>query len=179
LKTTAPTRASRHLAAEPASRIGSEWFAHLRGYDKWTSAVAMVQSATLSRVGEVGNGKSNPSVALGWESSCEIRWEDQNQIEHTAVFQAFEESPLLPIMRGRHGQYPVQSRKAVRVLSARFDPIRIYSNVEIDGLGAAAPRARHRVHRVPACTLGFSKCFCCKSGLSPGNATLQAKQETL
>ena len=70
----------------------SEWFAHLRGYDKWTSAVATVQSATLSRVGEVGSGKSNPPVALGWESSCEIRWEDQNQIEHTAVFQAFEES---------------------------------------------------------------------------------------
>ena len=78
----------------------SEWFAHLRGYDKWTSAVATVQSATLSRVGEVGSGKSNPPVALGWESSCEIRWEDQNQIEHTAVFQAFEESALYQLCEG-------------------------------------------------------------------------------
>jgi hypothetical protein len=37
-------------------------------------------------------------------------------------------------MRGRHGQYPVQSREAVRVLSARFGKIRVYPNLEIDGL---------------------------------------------
>src|ERR1700733_2227369 len=80
-------------------------------------------------------------------------------------------------MRGRHGQYPVQSREAVRILSARFDAVRAYPNVEIDGLGAAAPRARHRVYRVPACTLGVPKCLSCKSWLSvPENGVIGNSQ---
>lgn len=78
----------------------NEWYAHLRGYDKWILTEATVQKATLSRVGEVGNGKSNQPVALGWESLCEIRWEDQNQIEHTATFHAFEESALYQLCEG-------------------------------------------------------------------------------
>jgi hypothetical protein len=57
-------------------------------------------------------------------------------------------------------------REAVRVLSSGFDAIRAYANVEIDGLGAVAPRARHRVHRLPACTLGVTKCSSCRSGAS-------------
>lgn len=72
----------------------------LRGYDKWTLAVATVQSAELSRVGEVGGDKSNAPVALGWESACKIRWQDQDQVEHTAVFEAFEESPLYQLCEG-------------------------------------------------------------------------------
>jgi hypothetical protein len=78
-----------------------ELWEHFRGYDKWTPAVAIVQSTTLSRVGEISqNDKSKPPLALGWESVCTIRWEDQNQIEHTAVFQAFEESPLYQLIEG-------------------------------------------------------------------------------
>jgi hypothetical protein len=41
-----------------------------------------------------------PAGARGWDSICQIRWRDQNQIEHTAVFQAFEESPLYQISEG-------------------------------------------------------------------------------
>jgi hypothetical protein len=74
-----------------------EWWEHLRGYDRWTPAVATVQTTTLSRVGEI---KSKPPQALGWESICRIRWRDQNQTEHTAVFQAFEESPLYQLCEG-------------------------------------------------------------------------------
>jgi hypothetical protein len=77
-----------------------EWWEHLRGFDRWTPAVATVQSTTLSRVGEIGNDKSKPPLALGWESICQIRWRDQNQIEHMAVFQAFEESPLYQLCEG-------------------------------------------------------------------------------
>jgi hypothetical protein len=77
-----------------------ELFAHLRGYDKWMPAVATVQSTTLSRVGDVGKDKSKLRLALGWESVCKIRWQDQNQTEHTAVFQAFEESPLYQLCEG-------------------------------------------------------------------------------
>lgn len=73
---------------------------HLRGYDGWMPAVATVQSTALSRVGEVGNDKSKPPLALGWESICQIRWLDQNQTEHTAVFRAFEESSLYQLCEG-------------------------------------------------------------------------------
>lgn len=34
------------------------------------------------------------------QSTCEIGWTDQNQIEHTAVFEAFEESPLYQLDEG-------------------------------------------------------------------------------
>jgi hypothetical protein len=88
------------LLGQIGESMVNEWFAHLRGYDKWTSTVATVQLATLSRVGEVGKGGSDSPVALGWESTCEIRWEDQNQIQHTAVFHAFEESPLYQLCEG-------------------------------------------------------------------------------
>jgi hypothetical protein len=77
-----------------------ELWENLRGYDKWSPAVAVVQSTTLSRVGEIGSDKSKPPLALGWESFCTIKWQDQNQIEHTAVFQAFEESPLYQLIEG-------------------------------------------------------------------------------
>lgn len=71
---------------------------HLRGYDKWTPAVATVLSTELSRVGEIGGDRSKPPLAVGWESICKIRWQDQNQIEHTAVFEAYEDSPLYQLL---------------------------------------------------------------------------------
>jgi len=77
-----------------------ELWERLHGYDKWTPAVATVQSTELSRVGEIGDDKSKPPVALGWESVCKIRWKDQNQIERTAVFQTYEESPLYQLVEG-------------------------------------------------------------------------------
>lgn len=77
-----------------------EWWERMRGYDKWTTIGATVQSTTLSRVGEISNSKSKPPQALGWESICQIKWRDQNQIEHTAVFKAFEESPLYQLCEG-------------------------------------------------------------------------------
>jgi hypothetical protein len=77
-----------------------ELWERVRGYDKWTPAVATVQSADLSRIGEIGNDKSKKPVALGWESVCKIVWRDLNQVEHTAVFQAFEESPLYQLVVG-------------------------------------------------------------------------------
>jgi hypothetical protein len=69
-------------------------------YDKWVPAVATVQSTELSRVGEIGHDKSKPPVALGWESNCRIKWQDKNQTERSAVFQAYEESPLYQLIEG-------------------------------------------------------------------------------
>lgn len=77
-----------------------EIWEHLRGYDKWTPAIATVQSTELSRVGEIGNDKSKPPVALGWESVCEIKWKDQDQAERAAVFRVYEESPLYQLVEG-------------------------------------------------------------------------------
>jgi len=77
-----------------------EWWERLRGYDKWTPAVATVQSTELSRVGEIGHDNSKSALALGWESVCTIRWQDQNQNEQTAVFRAYEESPLYQLCEG-------------------------------------------------------------------------------
>jgi hypothetical protein len=73
---------------------------HLRGYNKWTPAVAVVQSTELARVGELRADKSKPPVALGWESVSWINWLDQNRIERTAVFQAYEESPNYQLVEG-------------------------------------------------------------------------------
>ena len=75
-----------------------ELWEHLCGYDKWMPAIAIVESTELSRVGEINKSKS--PVALGWESVCKIKWSDQNQIERTAVFQAYEESPLYQLVEG-------------------------------------------------------------------------------
>jgi hypothetical protein len=77
-----------------------ELWEHLRGYNKWTAAVARVESTTLSPVGEIGNDNSKPTVALGLESVCTIRWQDHKEMEHTAVFQAYEESPLYQLIEG-------------------------------------------------------------------------------
>jgi hypothetical protein len=77
-----------------------KWWEHLRGYDKWTPAVATVQSTALSRIGEVGGGKSKPPLAAGWESICTIQWQDQDQKQYTAAFRAFEESPLYQLCEG-------------------------------------------------------------------------------
>lgn len=77
-----------------------EIWEHLRGYDRWMPTVATVQSTELSRVGEIGNDKSKPPIALGWESVCKITWLDQNQVERTAIFQAYEESPLYQLVEG-------------------------------------------------------------------------------
>jgi hypothetical protein len=90
--------------------------------------------------------------------------ESTNQLIWTAlIFQWPKNSKSLYLIGDT---YPIQSREAVRVLSSGFDAIRAYANVEIDGLGAVAPRARHRVHRLPACTLGVTKCSSCRSGAS-------------
>jgi hypothetical protein len=77
-----------------------ELWERLHGYDRWTSAVATVQSTKLSPVGELGSDKSNRPPGLGLKSVCKIRWKDQNQNEHTAAFQAFEESPLYQLPEG-------------------------------------------------------------------------------
>ena len=51
-------------------------------------------------------------------------------------------SPAKDSLRlGEHGQHPVQSHEAVRVVPARFDPIGGYPGVEIDSLRADAHRA--------------------------------------
>jgi hypothetical protein len=78
----------------------AKFWERLRGYDKWTPAEATVQSAELSRVGELHNDRSRPQVALAWESVCQIRWQDQHQNEHTAVFRAYEESPIYQLCAG-------------------------------------------------------------------------------
>lgn len=83
---------------EPTMLI--ERWEHLRGYDKWTQTNATVQSVSLSRVGEIGGSESKPPIALGWESVCEIRWRDQDEIEHVAEFRAYEESPLYQLSEG-------------------------------------------------------------------------------
>ena len=77
-----------------------ELWERLRGYEKWTPAVATVQSTTPSPVGELGSDKSQRPVALGSDSICKIKWQDLNQKEHTAEFQAFEESPLYQLFEG-------------------------------------------------------------------------------
>jgi hypothetical protein len=77
-----------------------ELWERLHGYDRWTPAVATVQSTKLSPVGELGSDKSNRPPGLGLKSVCKIRWKDQNQNEHTAAFQAFEESPLYQLPEG-------------------------------------------------------------------------------
>jgi hypothetical protein len=66
-----------------------EGWERLRGYDNWTPTLATVKSSTVSRDGE-----------FIWRSTCEIEWRDQNQIEHTAVFNAFEESSLYQLTEG-------------------------------------------------------------------------------
>ena len=76
-----------------------EAWEHLRGYDKWTMTVATVQSTTLSRI-DIGSDKSKSPVTVGWESICKISWQDKSQIEHTAVFPAYEESPLYQLCEG-------------------------------------------------------------------------------
>ena len=76
-----------------------EAWERLRGYDKWTMTVATVLSTELSRV-DVGTGNSNSRVNVGWESVCKIRWQDNSQTEHTAVFEAYEESPLYQLCEG-------------------------------------------------------------------------------
>jgi hypothetical protein len=77
-----------------------EAWERLHGYHRWTPTTAIVQSAELCRVGELGHGESKPSTALGWESACTMKWKDQNQVEHTAVFHAYEESPLYQLVEG-------------------------------------------------------------------------------
>jgi len=77
-----------------------ERWEQLRGYDRWTPAMATVRTVTLSHVGGMGSENSNASVALGWESECKITWKDQNQIDHSATFKAFEESQLYQQIEG-------------------------------------------------------------------------------
>jgi hypothetical protein len=86
-----------------------ELWERLRGCDKWTPAVATVQSTELTRLGPVGNDKSNPPVALAWESICKIKWTDQNQVDRTGMFHAYEESPLYQLVEGN-------------TICIRFDP---------------------------------------------------------
>jgi hypothetical protein len=76
-----------------------EAWERLRGYDKWVAAVATVQSTSLSRV-DVGTEKSKSPMPVGWESISKISWRDMNQIEHTAEFRAYEESPLYQLIEG-------------------------------------------------------------------------------
>jgi hypothetical protein len=76
-----------------------EVWERLRGYDKWMAAVATVQSTTLSRL-HIGGKQSKSPVTVGWESINKIVWQDTNQIERTAEFRAYEESPLYQLCEG-------------------------------------------------------------------------------
>jgi hypothetical protein len=76
-----------------------EAWERLRGYDKWTLAVATVKSTTLSQI-DIGSDRSKSPLTVGWESICKISWQDKSQIEHTAVFRAYEESPLYQLCEG-------------------------------------------------------------------------------
>ena len=76
-----------------------EAWERLRGYDKWTLAVATVTSTTLSQI-DIGSDKSKSPLTVGFESICKITWQDKNQFEHTAVFSAYEESPLYQLSEG-------------------------------------------------------------------------------
>lgn len=74
----------------------------LRGYDKWTSTVANVQSSTLTPIsfGDDSKGAGGSKNVIGWQSVCAISWEDQHQTRHTASFEVFEESPLYQLRDG-------------------------------------------------------------------------------
>lgn len=65
-------------------------------------ATATVKSSVLARVDldaerQTANAKK---PAIGWKSNCTISWNDQNGSEHTAMFEAFEESPLYQLVDG-------------------------------------------------------------------------------
>jgi hypothetical protein len=65
-----------------------ELFERLYGYDKWTRVVATVQSTKLSAAGGFS------------DCVCEIGWRDQNRVEYTTEFRAYEESPLFQLCDG-------------------------------------------------------------------------------
>lgn len=68
----------------------------LHGYNKWIPTAATVQSATLSRVGFGGDSESKRAndMSIGWQLALQIVWRDRNGVEHSGIFQAYEESPL-------------------------------------------------------------------------------------
>lgn len=93
-------------ASEPApaysvcsSRIGSTLSARRAESSAATSAMhARKPIAPSFESAAVAGDKS--ALPLAWESVCTIKWQDQNQIDRTAVFQAFEESLLYQLIEG-------------------------------------------------------------------------------
>ncbi|MGD0786747.1 MAG: hypothetical protein ABR898_02100 [Terracidiphilus sp.] len=79
-----------------------ELWEHLRGYDRWTSAVATVQSSALAGVGfgDACEEKNGKKYGVGWQLVCKIVWQDNHCIQHAAEFEAFEESPLYQLCEG-------------------------------------------------------------------------------
>jgi len=61
----------------------------LRGYEEWTSTVAIVQK---SRLEEAGFGDVM--------SVCTIAWHDQQREPHSAEFEVVESSPLYQLCDG-------------------------------------------------------------------------------
>jgi hypothetical protein len=79
-----------------------EVWERLRGYDKWTPAVATVQSSTLAGVGFGNAGKKGggKELVFGWQSVCRIVWQDHHCIQRSAAFEASEGSPLYQLREG-------------------------------------------------------------------------------
>ena len=71
-----------------------EWWELLRGYHKWTPTEATVQSAIPSPIAPKRGTKSASQFSFACQSACTIQWHDQHHHTHTAVFHAYEESPL-------------------------------------------------------------------------------------
>lgn len=75
----------------------------LCGYDNWTPATATVLSSSLAGVGVGGSVEAMPKkgeVVVGWKSCCRIAWADHDGAQHTATFEAYEESPLYQLCDG-------------------------------------------------------------------------------
>jgi hypothetical protein len=77
-----------------------DWWERLCGYHKWTPVEATVQSASPSPIAYKRRDKSPSFFSFGWQSDCAIQWRDQNQHPYTAVFHAYEESPLYQLCEG-------------------------------------------------------------------------------
>ena len=68
----------------------------LRGLNRWSPTVATIQASAPQAI---DFGKEN-STPLAWQSVCKIAWRDQSGVEHTAEFEAYEESPLYQLCEG-------------------------------------------------------------------------------
>ena|ERR1019366_10273860 len=79
-----------------------EIWERLRGYDKWVQSLATIRSSTIAQVGfgDVGQQPTPEGSPLGWESTCNICWVDQQGKQHGANFVVDEASPLYQLTDG-------------------------------------------------------------------------------